>query len=96
MFNKETSLLRNAVNIPSWFYFDLASFVSYDMATEAERKEHKDEIETCGGLLKVLDYKEAWKKAWDSVNEEEHAKVKLLPNFDADIFFEITGIKVES
>ena len=67
-------------------------WVSHDTATEKEKKEHKQEIETCGGFLKVLDYKEAFKLAWDNASEEEHEQVKKLPNFDAGIFYEISGI----
>src|SRR5574344_462932 len=94
IFNKETNVPRDNIDFPSFFYFDLTVWVSHDTATDEEKEEHKQEIETCGGFLKTLDYKEAFKLAWDKASEEEHEQVKQLPNFDADIFYEISGIDV--
>lgn len=37
-------------------------------------------------------YKECFKKSWDHADEQDRIRVKDLPNFDADIFFEISGI----
>ena len=42
--------------------------------------------------LITLEYEEAFKKSWDEADKEDRIKVKDLPNFDADIFFEISGI----
>ena len=95
MFNKETSIKRDDVNIPSWCYFSLNVWVSYDIATEKEREEHKTEIETCGGFLKTLNYKDAWRLAWDKASVEERKKLFDLPNWDNEVFKEITGIDVE-
>src|SRR5574344_1153901 len=94
IFNKETNVPRDNIDFPSFLYFDLTVWVSHDTATDEEKEEHKQEIETCGGFLKTLDYKEAFKLAWDKASEEEHEQVKQLPNFDADIFYEISGIDV--
>ena len=93
MFNKETSMKRDDVNIPSWCCFDLTVWVSHDTATEKE--EHKTEIETCGGFLKTLEYKEAWKLAWNKASVEERKKLFDLPNWDNEVFKEITGIDAE-
>ena len=41
-----------------------------------------------------LGYKESWKKAWENSSKEDRELVKLLPNFNADVFEEITGIRV--
>ena len=92
MFNKETGKKRNEIDIPSFCYFVLTVWVSHDTATKEEKKQHKKEIETCGGFLKTLDYKEAWRIAWKKANKEEHKKILELPNFDNYIFKEITGI----
>ena len=62
--------------------------------TDEEKQAHP-EHETCGGYLKALEYKDAWHEMWDKLNEDEKAAVKALPNFDSDVFYEITGIKVE-
>jgi len=40
-------------------------------------------------------YKEAWKEWWKKNKSEEMIKrIKRLPNFDAEIFFKITGIRM--
>jgi hypothetical protein len=64
---------------------------SEDM-TEAEKKEVKG-WETMGGYLKTLEYKEAC-KIWWKENPSEHERFTSLPEFNAAIFEEITGIKV--
>ena len=96
MFNKETNLKRKDINIPYWCYFDLTIWVSHDTATEEEKEEHKTEIETCGGFLKTLEYKEAWRLAWDKASKEEHEQLLKLPNWDNEVFKEITGIDAEA
>lgn len=49
--------------------------------------------ETMGGYLKTLNFKEACQIWWDE-NPSEHKRFLELPHFNADIFEEITGIKV--
>jgi hypothetical protein len=46
------------------------------------------------GYLKKYDYKEAWKNAFDKASEADIELLKRLPNFDADVFFEISGIRL--
>ena len=96
MFNKMTDKKRDDVQIPSWCYFDLTAWVSHDTATEEEKTEHKAEIETCGGFLKTLDYKDAWRHAWNKASIEERKKLFDLPNWDNKVFKDITGIDAEN
>ena len=96
MFNKQTNLKFDEINIPNWCFFDLTVWVSYDKATEEEKEEHKKEIENCGGFLKTLEYKEAWRLAWDKASKEEHKELFDLPNWDNEVFKEITGIDAEA
>ena len=96
MFNKMTDCKRGDVEIPSWCYFDLTVWVSHDTATEEEKTEHKAEIEICGGFLKTLDYKDAWRLAWNKASIEERKKLFELPNWDNEVFKEITGIDAEN
>ncbi|MBO7715880.1 MAG: pentapeptide repeat-containing protein, partial [Methanobrevibacter sp.] len=96
MFNKDTNLKREEINIPNWCYFDLTVWVSHDTATEEEKETHKKEIETCGGFLKTLEYKEAWRLAWGKAIKEEHKQLLKLPNWDNEVFKEITGINAEA
>lgn len=96
MFNKETSLKRSDILIPNFCFFDLIQQVSLDEATEEEKLKYKKEIETSGGFLKTLDYKEAFQSSYNKLSEEERIRQTKqlieLPNFDADIFYEISGI----
>ena len=96
MFNKITDKKRDAVRIPSWCYFDLTKWVSHDTATEEEKQKHKVEIETCGGFLKTLNYKDAWRLAWNKARVEERKELFDLPNWNNEVFKEITGIDAEA
>lgn len=42
----------------------------------------------------ALDYKEQFQKAWKEAPEEEKEQMKKCPNFDPDVFYEISGIRV--
>ena len=60
-----------------------------------EEKKKNPSYKTTGGYLKTLEYKEAWAVFWRKTSEENRQKFLNLPNFDAEIFREITGIDVE-
>ena len=96
MFNKDTNKTRDEIDFPSFLYFDLTVWVSHDTATEKEKEQHKTEIETCGGFLKTLEYKEAFRLAWNKASKEEHKKLLDLPNWNNEIFKEISGIDAEA
>jgi hypothetical protein len=93
IFNQETDV--EEIDFPNFFYFDLTIFVSYDTATDDERQQHKKDIEVCGGFLKAIPYKEAWRRSWDKATDEDRRKVLKLPNWNNEIFKEISGIDVE-
>ena len=96
IFNKETNVPRKDIDFPIFLYFDLTVWVSHDTATDEEKEEHKIDIETCGGFLKTLSYKEAFRIAWDKASKEEHKKLLNLPNWNNEIFMEISGIDAEA
>ena len=96
MFNKDTKLKKYEIDIPLFCHFDLTVWVSHDTATEEEKKDHYEEIKTCGGFLKTLDYKEAWRLAWNKASKEEHLEMLKLPNWDNEVFKEISGIDAEA
>ena len=73
-------------------FFTLTVWVSHDTATEQEKEKHKKEIEVCGGFLKSLQYKEAFKLAYEKAEKKEHYQLFALPNFSPKIFEEISGI----
>ena len=98
MFNQDTGKKREDLDLdlPSFLYFDLTVWVSHDTATKEEKKVHKQEIEVCGGFLKKLDYKEAFRISWNKASLEEHKKLLALPNWNNEIFKEISGIDAEA
>jgi hypothetical protein len=59
----------------------------------AQEKEFHPEHETTGGYLKTIPLKEAAQKWWDALNEEQKNVIRSMPNFDAEKFYKITGIR---
>jgi len=49
-------------------------------------------MKACDGYLKEIPYKEAFKKSFENCSEEDIKKTWNMPNFDAQLFFEISGI----
>jgi hypothetical protein len=99
VFNKPCDIeVWNNSEKPSFIYFGLVEFIIYENMTD-EEKQLNPRAEVCGGYLKKLDYKEAFQKSYNNLSEEQRIKqtalLKALPNFDADIFFEISGIRIE-
>ena len=52
------------------------------------------------GYLKTIEYKDAWLNAWNKAKmkddfKEEYNKLVNIPNFDKEIFKEITGIDID-
>lgn len=73
---------------------DGTEWIKSTAMTGQERGEHP-EYEITGGYLKVIKVLEADKqKWWDGLKDKERECVKAIPNFDADIFYKCTGIKV--
>ena len=78
---------------PSFLFFRTAEWVSSDKMSEEEKTAYPTH-KTTGGYLKKYEYKEAFKKSYDSASEEDKALLLDLPNFNAEVFFEISGIDV--
>ncbi len=101
MFDKESNwtmqdwLNSNARYILNRCPVNTTKFVLRNEMSEEEKQEHS-ECETIGGYLKVIEVanedKQQW---WNDLKEKERQEVLNLPNFDEDIFFECTGIKVD-
>ena len=62
---------------------------------ELEESEQTTTTEGLGGLLKTFSYENAWLNFWNEATREQKNCILELPEFDADIFKEITGIDVE-
>ena len=72
--------------------FLLTEWIPY---TEEEKKADPEK-EMIGGYLKEYTMKEAWANWWEKTSEEAKKIVQDIPNFDAKIFKEITGIEVNN
>lgn len=59
-----------------------------------EEKIASPEFYVRGGYLKTYSWKEAWANFWKDTDEANRKKFLALPNFDPQIFFDITGIDV--
>lgn len=71
--------------------FKSACWICSENMSKEEKNEHP-EHKTTGGYLKVIDFKTACKMMWNQLSEYEKEEVRKLPNFDHNIFMEITGI----
>ena len=65
-----------------------------DMANE-EKAAHP-EAETTGGYLKILDNSEYAVIWWRGLSDRQKAVITAIPNFDKEIFKQITGIDVDA
>ena len=98
MFNKDTNLTHEEAFglLPEIFQnLVITEWVSFSDMTAEEKKEWPKAY-VCDGYLKTHDYKAAWATLWKKATKEDIEKTKSLPNFDADIFEEITGIKIDA
>ncbi|WP_419065449.1 pentapeptide repeat-containing protein [Eshraghiella crossota] len=73
-------------NVLSWIWED-------DM-TDEEKEQHP-EYSVTGGFLKHIEKETGRQMWWDGLSDRKKDIVMQLPNFDKDIFKEITGITVE-
>ena len=64
-----------------------------DDMTDKEKSEYP-EHETIGGYLKIRDNSDCCKEWWNGLTKAEKKIIMNIPNFDADKFFEITGVRV--
>ena len=59
-----------------------------------EEKAANPTYECTGGYLKVLNQSECGQRWWDGLSELNRNVIRKMPNFDAEIFEECTGIKI--
>lgn len=69
--------------------FILTEWVGY---TDDE-KQNDPQKNAIGGYLKQYTFHDACKKWWGKLSPDARKTIMEIPNFDPDIFFEITGIK---
>ena len=73
---------------------DVVEWVYEEDMTD-EEKVANPTYETTGGYLKVLDESECGQLWWGSLSDFQKNYIKSIPNFDAEIFEQCTGIKVD-
>ena len=101
LFNKQSDwtyddwLCSNAMSVMCDCPWTSTVWVDSNCMTDLEKEENPT-WERAGGYLKTIEAtnedKQEW---WDNRNNVSKEAVKSLPNFDKDIFKEITGIEVE-
>jgi hypothetical protein len=75
--------LRKGFYLTEWIYHE-------DLSEE----EKSEKTKTCGGKLITKSYKQAWMDKWEATSDEDRQIIMSMPNFDAEVFCEITGIRV--
>jgi hypothetical protein len=81
--SKAYSLMRNYVETKIWIP---------DYKMTEEEKEKYPSYKTAEGYVKDIPFKEAFKNAWHNWSEGNRKAFAELPNFDATVFEEITGV----
>ena len=87
--NSEARYLLN--QIPG----DVLEYIYLSDMTDEEKAEHP-EAETTGGYLKILDNSECAVIWWRGLSDRQKAIITAIPNFDKEIFKQITGIDVDA
>jgi len=98
VFNKDINIeIWNKCVKPMFIYFELTKWICKKEMDNDEKIKHPT-YKITGGYLKEYEYQEAFQKSYsDLTPEEREIQVKLLkalPNFDATVFKEISGIDI--
>ena len=72
---------------------NVVEWVDEEDMTDEEKTAYPT-YETIGGYLKTLDESESGQLWWNELSDCNKQIIKSIPNFDPDIFYECTGIKV--
>ena len=98
IFNKPTKMSRGEISNCKGIEILNCNFKNswwiYSENMSKEEKTLHPEHKTTGGYLKTVDFKTACKIMWDKLSDDEKQCVKEIPNFNAEVFKEITGIEI--
>ena len=72
----------------------VVEWIYSEVMTDEEKTAHP-EHDTTGGYLKVLDESECGQIWWNGLSDEDKEIIRSIPNFNPDIFYQCTGIKVD-
>jgi hypothetical protein len=92
LFNRDSGLKRSEIIVP-FINLNTTEWVEESEMTD-EQKQDDPSFYVKKGTLITRTYHEAWAIAWEKLSKEEKQQFLDLPNFDADIFKEITGIDI--
>ena len=98
LFNKPSSMTycewidSDARDLLNQIPKNVVEWVYGENMTDTEKAAHPT-YETTGGYLKVLDESECGQLWWNGLSDNQKNIIKAIPNFDADIFFQCTGIR---
>ena len=97
MFNKPTDwTYRNWIDSDAHHLLDciqknVVEWI-FELDMSDEEKVDNPTYKCTGGYLKMLNESECCQRWWDSLSESNRNIIRNMPNFDAEIFKEITGI----
>lgn len=94
LFNKDTGLTRDQIKLP-YINIKVTEWVPESKMTDAQKIANPS-FSVTQGILINRSYKEAWALAWAGASTELKNMFLNLPGFDAEIFEEITGVKVNA
>ncbi len=93
IFNKPSNKKWDEIDHPHFCEFFLTKWIPWTEMTAIEKKENP-KAEFTEGYLKQFTYQEAWASFWKETDETNRNKFLGLPNFDAELFLEITGVDI--
>ena len=85
-FNKQLTKEEYQKLIGSDGFSIVQRFKLYSFKTRTEKNGQKH--------IAHLSYKASWRMFWQKLTPEQKLTIKRMPHFDADVFYEITGIKL--
>lgn len=96
IFNKPSNMsLIEFFNSRYWEIIHRASFRLTEWVEYTDEEKAADpEKKQLGGYLKSNSYEETWAKWWAELSEEDKQIIQEIPNFDPEVFRDITGIIV--
>ena len=96
IFNKPSEMsLHDFYNSEYWDAMCSASFNLTEWIEYTEEEKEADQKKAMiGGYLKTYTYEEAWANWWNKLTDENKAIIQQIPNFDKEVFKDITGINI--
>ena len=85
-FNKQLTEEEYDALIESEGFTLLQCFRLYSFKTRIEKNGQKH--------IAHLSYKASWRMFWQALTPMQKLTIKRIPHFDADVFYEITGIRL--